>query len=994
MYRVLPVQFSHVIWALASRISTAWVLPARANRRRVSDRLWRFSSQVSILEERLLLSGAPVGDLAEGNASAWTAFATDNAVTSISNDTTHVRSGAQSLHFATGSGFDTGIRLAADAGGWNLTTVNLLDMWVFGDNQTGFGWQGNQPKIVLNSAAGSLTLEPNQQAMSNGTWTKLHVPLAGDSVWQVTNQGTFDMTHVTSLEIHQDTWDFGFDVYYDGVQFANRSPDTLPPAGPAAPAGVNPDAISPKVLVYVFDPVMENLGGVRQHAAYGWDDPVSLASQVAVQFENNSHGLVNYQLQTQVVDAHPYFEDGFQHTDLTFAVAWNARDFHDTSHFDYARFAIENNIAERIDSGDIDEVWIYAGPISGMWESAMGGAGAYWINGPTQPIPSERAFPIMGLNFERGVAEAIHSFGHRVEGTLDHIYDTQGTQIDNSWDKFTFQNRYESGLGGLGNVHFPVNGTSDYDYGNSTFVTSNADDWYNYPNFQGLTRSINAQEWYDPEYGEQFGEFEGEQYGYLNWWYDHLPHFAGRGTDFRLNNWWRYVVDLNQFKSGSSSLALTEGTPVVDAATPATATGLVNYTASAFVDGALGRVDFYVDGVYQQTDALAPFTFQWDTSLVADGDHVIDFRAYDLQNQTEGKSAPKTVNVSNGEGPAGISLSSTSITENNAANAVIGTLTATAPVSSGSFTFSLVPGTGSTDNTSFAISGNTLSIIPVTDFESKSLYSIRVQAVDQNGLAIQQQFTIVVIDENVAPTISAIAAQTIQEDTPTAELSFVVGDSETTAANLTVSATSSNLALIPNANLLLSGANGNRTLVATPAANQSGTAVITITVSDGTVSTAQSFVITVQPVDDTPSITLNPQPLSTPGKKPVVIDGGATISLIDSPTLAFAGSTLRVSGQLGKETLSILKQNGLSRKGKNLLFQKAIIGTVGGGTKGVALTVQLNGTATQNSVQMLLRSITFKAAGRETVNRTIQFQITNIGGTDTSPVSRQIQVRP
>ena len=49
-----------------------------------------------------------------------------------------------------------------------------------------------------------------------------------------------------------------------------------------------------------------------------------------------------------------------------------------------------------------------------------------------------------------------------------------------------------------------------------------------------------------------------------------------------------------------------------------------------------------------------------------------------------------------------------------------------------------------------------------------------------------------------------------------------------------MTATSSNVALVPDANLVLSGTGADRTLVITPAANQAGTATITVTVSDGT----------------------------------------------------------------------------------------------------------------------------------------------------------------
>lgn len=100
---------------------------------------------------------------------------------------------------------------------------------------------------------------------------------------------------------------------------------------------------------------------------------------------------------------------------------------------------------------------------------------------------------------------------------------------------------------------------------------------------------------------------------------------------------------------------------------------------------------------------------------------------------------------------------------------------------------------------------------------------------------------------NTVPTISDIADLTTPANTATTELAFTVGDSQTTAGSLTLSATSSNTALVPVANIVFGGSGTDRTVTVTPAANQSGTATITITVSDGTLTASDSFILTVTP---------------------------------------------------------------------------------------------------------------------------------------------------
>src|SRR5882757_3915146 len=108
---------------------------------------------------------------------------------------------------------------------------------------------------------------------------------------------------------------------------------------------------------------------------------------------------------------------------------------------------------------------------------------------------------------------------------------------------------------------------------------------------------------------------------------------------------------------------------------------------------------------------------------------------------------------------------------------------------------------------------------------------------------------------NTAPTISSIPAQVTNEDTPSSTIGFTVGDAETPAANLTVSGSSSIQTLVPNANIVFGGTGANRTVTLTPAANQFGTATITVTVSDGQLSTSTSFQLTVNSVNDAPTIT-------------------------------------------------------------------------------------------------------------------------------------------
>jgi hypothetical protein len=71
---------------------------------------------------------------------------------------------------------------------------------------------------------------------------------------------------------------------------------------------------------------------------------------------------------------------------------------------------------------------------------------------------------------------------------------------------------------------------------------------------------------------------------------------------------------------------------------------------------------------------------------------------------------------------------------------------------------------------------------------------------------------------------------------------------------LVVTATSSNQTLVPDANLVLGGGGANRTIGLNPSPGASGSATITISVFDGTDTTQQTFVLTVNPPNAPPVV--------------------------------------------------------------------------------------------------------------------------------------------
>ncbi len=105
----------------------------------------------------------------------------------------------------------------------------------------------------------------------------------------------------------------------------------------------------------------------------------------------------------------------------------------------------------------------------------------------------------------------------------------------------------------------------------------------------------------------------------------------------------------------------------------------------------------------------------------------------------------------------------------------------------------------------------------------------------------------VYITVNTPPTISSIADQNLCTNNPSPAIPFTVNDSETPAANLTVTAYSHDPTFVPNSSITIGGSGTNRTISVTPVANKSGHAIIYVMVDDGLSQTIQEFAVYVGP---------------------------------------------------------------------------------------------------------------------------------------------------
>ena len=239
--------------------------------------------------------------------------------------------------------------------------------------------------------------------------------------------------------------------------------------------------------------------------------------------------------------------------------------------------------------------------------------------------------------------------------------------------------------------------------------------------------------------------------------------------------------------------------------------------------------------------------------------------------------------------PTDITLTPASIAENNAANATVGTLSTTDADVSDTFTYTLVSGTGSTDNAAFNISGAALRLTAAPNFEVQNSYSVRLRSTDAGGAFFEKPFTITITNVIETPVI---ASPTSTNLTPTAA---TLGGNVTSDGGSAVTERGVVYALTAtNSNPQIGGTG------VTKVAGSGTTGVFTVDVTGLYASTAYSYAAYVTNADattytsagtftTTASFVLGTGVTTTysaviSGATPVSITGGGTLALTHANT--------------------------------------------------------------------------------------------------------------
>ena len=214
---------------------------------------------------------------------------------------------------------------------------------------------------------------------------------------------------------------------------------------------------------------------------------------------------------------------------------------------------------------------------------------------------------------------------------------------------------------------------------------------------------------------------------------------------------------------------------------------------------------------------------------------------------------PLTIGVTNvNETPTNLTLSNSTVAENKAVGTVVGNLTSTDPDTGNTFTYSLVSGTGATDNSLFTIVDNQLQTNSVFNFETKNSYRIRVKTTDQDGLFYEKPLTIGVTNVNEAPVITSAATATFAENGTGTVYTVTATDADAaTTLTYSLSGDDANLFNINNRAITFKTAPNFEA----PSDNGANNVYnINVIANDGTLTDTEALAITVTNVNEAPTL--------------------------------------------------------------------------------------------------------------------------------------------
>ncbi len=338
-------------------------------------------------------------------------------------------------------------------------------------------------------------------------------------------------------------------------------------------------------------------------------------------------------------------------------------------------------------------------------------------------------------------------------------------------------------------------------------------------------------------------------------------------------------------------------------------------------------------------------------------------------------SSQVTVNAVN-DAPTDISLTSNSIGQSLGSNGTVGTFSAT-DVDSNSFTYTLVSGTGSTDNSLFSITGSTLKVNNAATM-TPGTYSVRIQVSD--GTDTYQKVFSVTVSDDVRPTFDVAPAAT-NISASGFDLSASLDEAGTIYYVIVADGTSA-----PSVSQIIAGQNASGATAIGSGSHVVSSAPYTYSFSVTGLNGASSYdvyvvakdsannqILSATKVDVTTSSNtapvfsnLNGGATYTENGSAVVMDSNVTVADTELDGLNsgqgnYNGASITIARSGGASSNDLFGNSGLLgalTQGQNFTYNGTTVGSVTTNSAGT-LTLTFNSSATSAMVDAVLQSLTY-----------------------------------
>lgn len=220
---------------------------------------------------------------------------------------------------------------------------------------------------------------------------------------------------------------------------------------------------------------------------------------------------------------------------------------------DYISILNKLDICTYVDIYGVRDVWMWTGASTqvpgtdesnmamGMNASGLFNRGTYGdISNSTQtndlPV-CNNTYVLYGFNFGRELATMVHNYGHQIERLFQFYDSTLFTNFSQPYGP-------TAGTKHCGWVHYPPNGATDYNYNNTTTVTTSCSAWD--PASEVVTETLNCTAW------------NCDHEKFLVWWMKRLP---GNSSPVSYNtetlrNIWSPLADFDNASRASLNMTL------------------------------------------------------------------------------------------------------------------------------------------------------------------------------------------------------------------------------------------------------------------------------------------------------------------------------------------------------------------------------------------------------------------------------------------------------